>query len=92
MASNSSKKEQWDLFFISFLTLDRVKHFMWRYQDPNDPTYPGPNPFERSIKDFYVLFDTIIGEYRAIAGQDTRIMGHQRPRAPEAVLSYCQYE
>lgn len=77
------QKERWDLFFISFLTLDRVKHFMWRYQDPNDPTYPGPNPFEQSIKEFYVLFDTIIGEYSAIAGQDTRVMvisdhGHQK--------------
>ena len=23
--------EEWDLFFLSFLTLDRVMHFLWRY-------------------------------------------------------------
>ncbi|MGQ9603656.1 MAG: alkaline phosphatase family protein [bacterium] len=55
--------EKWDLYFICFLTLDRVMHFLWRYYDKNDPTYPGENPFQDSIKNFFRLFDSIIGQY-----------------------------
>lgn len=55
--------EQWDVFFLCFLTLDRVMHFLWRYTDPHDPTYPGRNPFEASIKDFFTLFDGIVGDF-----------------------------
>jgi predicted AlkP superfamily phosphohydrolase/phosphomutase len=57
------KGEVWDLFFVTFLTLDRLQHFLWRYTDSNDPTYPGPNRHEGIIKAFYKLFDEIIGEY-----------------------------
>jgi len=57
--------EEWDVFFICFLTLDRVMHFMWRYTDPSDPTYPGKNPFEDSIKRFFVLLDSILGDFMA---------------------------
>ncbi len=77
------KKEPWDLFFITFLTLDRIKHFLWRYQDENDPTYPGLNNLNNSIKNFYILFDKIIGHFEASISSDTNLIvisdhGHQR--------------
>jgi predicted AlkP superfamily phosphohydrolase/phosphomutase len=55
--------EEWDVFFLCFLTLDRVMHFLWRYTDPKDPTYPGPNPLEESIKDFFRMFDSVVGDF-----------------------------
>jgi predicted AlkP superfamily phosphohydrolase/phosphomutase len=57
--------EDWDVFFLCFLTLDRVMHFLWRYTDPGDPTYPGPNPLEDSIKDFFRMFDSVVGDFMA---------------------------
>jgi predicted AlkP superfamily phosphohydrolase/phosphomutase len=69
-------QEDWDLFFISFLTLDRVMHFLWRYTDPADPTYPGANRLENAIRDFFVLFDEVIGDFmdRLSPGQELMIV------------------
>lgn len=64
-AMEVSKGENWDLFFVAFLTLDRVQHFLWRYWDSNDPTYPGANDYENVIRDAYVLYDDIIGRFLA---------------------------
>jgi predicted AlkP superfamily pyrophosphatase or phosphodiesterase len=52
-----------DLFFLNLLTVDRLKHFVWRYVDPDDPTYPGPNPHERAVDRMYALVDAIAAEY-----------------------------
>jgi len=57
------QKNRPNFFFQTFLTMDRIQHFLWRYCDPNDPTYPGPNPHEDSIKKFYVFIDTIISNF-----------------------------
>lgn len=55
-----------DLFFINLLTVDRIKHFLWRYVDPEDPTHPGPNPHQAAIDRMYALIDEIVGEYAAL--------------------------
>ena len=57
------QKSHFDLFFQTFLTLDRIQHFFWRYCDKDDPTYPGSNSFENVIFKFYKLFDEIIGRF-----------------------------
>ena len=54
------------LFFMNLLTLDRMKHFLWRFVDRDDPTYPGPNPHEHAIDRMYGLVDRIVGEYAAV--------------------------
>lgn len=76
-------KGPFDLFFSTYLTLDRVQHFFWRYQDQGDPTYPGPNEHERVIHDFHLLFDRIVGDYLDAAGDEYEILvlsdhGHGR--------------
>lgn len=55
--------EQWDLFFISFFTLDRVQHFLWRFWDDADPLYPGPSNLDDAIVKAYKTFDEIIGQF-----------------------------
>jgi predicted AlkP superfamily phosphohydrolase/phosphomutase len=57
------RSEPWDLFFVSFLTLDRLQHFLWRFCDEDDPTYPGRTEYERAILDLYRELDGIIGEF-----------------------------
>lgn len=82
--------DEWDLFFVSFLTLDRVMHYLWRYMDPDDPTYPGSNEFEGAIKNSFVLFDNIIGQYMERLSPDQALLivsdhGHGM-RPPNAVF------
>ncbi len=72
-----------DLFFLTFLTLDRVKHFFWRFTDKNDIYYPGNNSYENVIKDFYIIFDEIVGSFLRSMGDDSALMvisdhGHRR--------------
>lgn len=73
----------WDLFFSTYLTMDRIQHFLWRYHDPEDPTHPGPTPFSATVHEFYQLFDGILGDYMDAVGDDMEIMvladhGHGR--------------
>jgi predicted AlkP superfamily phosphohydrolase/phosphomutase len=52
-----------DLFFLNLLTVDRLKHFVWRYADPDDPTYPGANPHQDAVARMYGLVDRIAASY-----------------------------
>ncbi len=79
-----------DLFFINFLTLDRVQHVFWRYFDADDPTYPGRNQHSEVIKEFYLLHDRVLGEFLDMIDDDTTLMvlsdhGHGR-RCTKALL------
>ena len=74
---------EWDLFFICFLTLDRVQHFFWRFGDPEDPYYPGRNRFEDAIKKFYVTMDETVAAFYRKTDADVAFMvisdhGHRR--------------
>lgn len=77
------RKDSYDLCFVTFLQLDRIQHFLWRYTDPDDCTYPGPNKYGKSIKEFYLLFDKIIGMFMEDLDSKTALMvmsdhGHGR--------------
>jgi predicted AlkP superfamily phosphohydrolase/phosphomutase len=82
-------REEWDVFFLCLLTLDRVMHFLWRYTDREDPTYPGSNPFENSVRDFFVLLDSIVGKYMERLSSDQRLLivsDHGHSRRPTEAL------
>ncbi|MBI2842235.1 MAG: alkaline phosphatase family protein [Armatimonadetes bacterium] len=77
------KAERPDMFFINFLALDRVQHSFWRYCDPQDPTYPGENPYSGIVDQFYRLHDSIVGEFLDLIDDDTVLLilsdhGHGR--------------
>lgn len=72
-----------DLFFVVFLTLDRVLHFLWRFTDEDDPYYPGENPLKDAIKDMYLVYDRIVGRFKDSLTEDTTLIvisdhGHRR--------------
>ncbi len=68
------KEEDWDLFFFYSSSLDWVGHNLWSYFDENDPAYPGDNPYKNIHKEFYHLYDNIVGEFLALAGPETITM------------------
>jgi predicted AlkP superfamily phosphohydrolase/phosphomutase len=51
------------LFFMNILTVDRIQHFLWRYCDSRDPTYPGASDLDDAILRAYWLMDEIVGLY-----------------------------
>lgn len=75
--------ERWDMFYQQFDTLEQIQHALWRYCDPGDVAYPGRNRHASGILDFYRLFDTIIGHFRALLEADDVLLvvsahGHGR--------------
>jgi predicted AlkP superfamily phosphohydrolase/phosphomutase len=87
--------EKWDLFLIYFSILDMVQHRLWRFFDPNDPTYPGKSDYGRVIVDFYAVFDSLIGEFQNANGDATLIVmsdhgHHMRPIKTVNVNEYLR--
>lgn len=71
-----------DLFFYGLLTMDRIKHFYWKFTDKTDPKYPGPNPFQNAVIDIYKELDQFIGAIQKMAGNEYGLIlmsdhGHQ---------------
>lgn len=64
----------WDLSFVTLLTMDRVCHFFWRYFDESDPTWPGENRHSGVIPDFFHFIDRCVGRLVEAAGEDTLFM------------------
>jgi len=61
LALNLLKSEEWDLFFLYTSVLDMIQHYFWNLCDETDPTYPGPNEFQNTIKKFYRMHDQLVG-------------------------------
>jgi predicted AlkP superfamily phosphohydrolase/phosphomutase len=64
----------WDIFFLYTSALDSIMHIFWNYCNPDDPTYPGPNPFQNAIKDFHILHDNLIGEMLTHVDSNTAVI------------------
>lgn len=72
-----------DIFFLTFLTLDRIKHFLWRYTDESDIYYPGENQYKDSVKEYYIMFDSIVGRFKDTLDNNTTLLvisdhGHRK--------------
>lgn len=61
----------WDLFFCYSSALDAIQHYFWNLCDENSPDYDISNPFKNTIKEFYVLYDLMIGEIIKNMDEDT---------------------
>ncbi|UCF05935.1 MAG: alkaline phosphatase family protein [bacterium] len=68
------ESRDWDLVFVSILTLDRIFHFFWRYHDTGDPTHPRSGRHAGVIREFHKLLDDCIGMLQRSAGDDTIFM------------------
>ncbi|MBN1181906.1 MAG: alkaline phosphatase family protein [Bacteroidales bacterium] len=54
-------KDNFDLEFVTFTTLDRVQHYTWRYYDPNDPLHEQDDFFSGCIPLLLKTFDEKLG-------------------------------
>ncbi len=68
------ENEQWDLAFVTLLTLDRIFHFFWRYHDPDDPTHPRRSAHRGAVADFHRFIDDCVGRIARSAGPDATIV------------------
>jgi len=66
--------QDWDLFWVMFHTLDKLQHFYWRYMDREHPAYPGPGPFEHTIRDFHAAFDRSLAQFLDRLPADTAVV------------------
>jgi predicted AlkP superfamily phosphohydrolase/phosphomutase len=72
-----------DFLFLNVLTIDRVQHFLWRYCDVGDPTYPGPTRLATGIRDAYRAADEIVQRFADVLDSDDVLLvasdhGHGR--------------
>ena len=51
------QKDVYDFAFLGVTTPDRMQHFLWRYTDPGDRTYPGKNKLQNAILEMYQLME-----------------------------------
>jgi predicted AlkP superfamily phosphohydrolase/phosphomutase len=68
------ERQDWDLFWVMFHTLDKLQHFYWRYMDPEHPAYPGPGPWQHVIRDFHVAFDRSLAGFLERVPPDTAVV------------------
>lgn len=68
------EQSEWDLFFIYSSKLDWIQHNLWMYYDENDPSYPGDNSYKNTIKDFYILYDEMVGKLIDAVEPDTPVI------------------
>lgn len=77
-------KEQYDFAFLGITTPDRMQHFLWRYNDPGDRTYPKRNNrLIGSILKMYQLMEKNVQKVMADYGDEYNIVvisdhGHGR--------------
>lgn len=73
---DAMKQEAWDFFMCVFVGMDRIQHCLWRFMDPQHPTYDAKlaNQYLPMIKDYYRLQDQVVGQILAIAPTNANIM------------------
>jgi len=79
----------YELGFVTFLQLDRVQHFLWRFHDQGDVTHPGTGPFADKIGRAYRLIDSACAELARASGASTILVvsDHGHGRRCERVLN-----
>jgi predicted AlkP superfamily phosphohydrolase/phosphomutase len=67
-------RNDWDLFFVYWSTLDATGHFFWSYYDEEDPGFIEGHPLQNVIPDTYRLYDNIVGQFLEAAGDDVAVI------------------
>ncbi|BAS28109.1 alkaline phosphatase family protein [Limnochorda pilosa] len=64
----------WDFFMMVEIGTDRMHHGFWQFMDPQHVLYPGENPFQDAVRQYYILVDGLIGELLEVVDAGTRVM------------------
>lgn len=65
---------EWDLLFCYSSALDAIQHYLWNFYDPQSPDYVPDNPFRDVIREFYCLYDEMVGALSSNIGEDTAVI------------------
>ncbi|HEY7693166.1 MAG TPA: alkaline phosphatase family protein [Gaiellaceae bacterium] len=66
--------QQWDLFTMVEIGVDRMHHGFWKYMDEAHRKYPGPGPYQHAILDYHRHVDGLIARLLAHADEDTAVL------------------
>lgn len=77
------RKEAYDFAFLGITTPDRMQHFLWRYTDPDDCTYPKKGKLQNSILEMYRLMERNVQKIMERYGEEYNVVvisdhGHGR--------------
>ncbi len=66
--------EDYDFGFLGITTPDRMQHFLWRYTDPTDITYPKKSRLRNSIFNMYKLMENQVEKLITTYGDDYNVV------------------
>lgn len=77
------EKGKYDFAFLGITTPDRMQHFLWRYTDESDPTYPKKSKLKDSVLQMYRLMEKNIRSIMEDYGKEYNVViisdhGHGR--------------
>ncbi len=65
----------WDLFMVVFTGTDRMGHYLWDYhRSPNKNDDPATQELCRSVREYYIRLDEIVGQIIERAGNDVTVV------------------
>lgn len=77
------KRDKYDFAFLGITTPDRMQHFLWRYTDPDDCTYPKNGRLKNSILQMYQFMEKNVKKIMDSYGEEYNVIvisdhGHGR--------------
>lgn len=77
------KEDSYDFAFLGITTPDRIQHFLWRYTDSGDRTYPGETSLKNAILEMYQLMQDNVQRIMEEYGEEYNVVvisdhGHGR--------------
>lgn len=86
------RETDWDYFQFVEIGLDRMHHGFWKYHDPRHPLHPGANPFQDTIRDYYLSLDEEIGRLLECLAEDTAVLVLSDHGAQPLLGGFCVNE
>jgi predicted AlkP superfamily phosphohydrolase/phosphomutase len=68
------RRGDWDLFFTYSSVLDPIQHGFWNTFDERDPSYQAGNRFHDVIRDFYIIYDSVVERYLQSIDGETAVI------------------
>jgi predicted AlkP superfamily phosphohydrolase/phosphomutase len=76
LAKHLIKTSEWHFFMVTFMCLDHVQHYFWRYLDKKHPDYKSKEAeeFSGAIFSFYKKIDNILGSLVSLTDENTYVL------------------
>ncbi|HEY7461860.1 MAG TPA: alkaline phosphatase family protein [Gemmatimonadota bacterium] len=68
------QNSEWDYFQFVEIGLDRMHHGFWKFHDPQHVLHEPGNPYQDTIRDYYLYLDEELGRIFELLGDDTAVL------------------